>query len=92
MSIPGFASAVTKPSRSEIEAEIARQLEARGRGKSICPSEVARALSEDWRPMMNDVRAVASEMAGQGRLRPTQKDAEVDPVSATGPIRLRLPE
>lgn len=92
MSIPACANAVTTPSRSEIAQEIARQLSARGPGKSICPSEVARALADDWRGVMDEVRAAAGEMMRDGRLRVTQGDADVDPEEASGPIRLRLPQ
>ena len=43
---------------------------------SICPSEVARALKAheaDWRALMPQVRAVALELARQGRLLITQR-------------------
>ena len=59
----------------------------RGRAKSLCPSEVAKALAEDWRPLMPDVRAVAAAMP---EIVATQGGVEVDPVAARGPIRLRL--
>jgi hypothetical protein len=59
----------------------------RGREKSICPSEVAKALSEDWKPLMPEVRAVAAAMP---EIMATQGGVEVDPVTARGPIRLRL--
>ena len=58
----------------------------RGRDKSFCPSEAARALDEDWRPLMEDVRRVAASLP----LKATQRGERVDPVSATGPIRLAL--
>jgi hypothetical protein len=60
---------------------------ARGRGKSLCPSEVAKALAADWRPLMPKVRAVA---AGMPEIMATKGGAEVDPLTARGPIRLRL--
>lgn len=60
---------------------------ARGRGKSLCPSEVAKALAADWRPLMPEVRSVA---AGMPEIMATQGGAEVDPLTARGPIRLRL--
>ena len=58
----------------------------RGTGASFCPSEAARALSDDWRPLMPRVRRVASGLP----LVATQKGAPVDPLAARGPIRLRL--
>ena len=59
----------------------------RGRRKSLCPSEVAKALAADWRPLMSEVRAVA---AGMPEIIATQGGVEVDPLTARGPIRLRL--
>lgn len=59
----------------------------RGRGKSLCPSEVARALAPDWRPLMAEVRAVAAAMP---EIVAMQNGQEVDPLTARGPIRLRL--
>jgi hypothetical protein len=59
----------------------------RGRAKSICPSEIAKALSEDWRPLMPEVRAVAAVMP---EIVATQVGVEVDPLTARGPIRLQL--
>lgn len=59
----------------------------RGRRKSLCPSEVAKALEGDWRALMPEVRAVAAAMP---EIVATQAGVEVDPVTARGPIRLRL--
>lgn len=59
----------------------------RGREKSLCPSEVAKALAPDWRPLMPEVRQVA---AGMPEIVATQGGRVVDPVTAQGPIRLRL--
>lgn len=60
----------------------------RGRNKSLCPSEVAKALAPgDWRALMPEVRQVA---AGMPEIIATQGGDEVDPVTARGPIRLRL--
>jgi hypothetical protein len=62
-------------------------------GRSICPSDVARHLAKDqaaWRALMPAVRAVAAQLAREGKLVATQKDAVVDVQQARGPIRLRL--
>ena len=56
----------------------------RGVGKTFCPSEAARRLSDDWRPLMPEVRRVAATLD----LVATQKGQTVDPVTAKGPIRL----
>ncbi|MEM6622839.1 MAG: DUF3253 domain-containing protein [Pseudomonadota bacterium] len=75
-----------------IEDRIIDLLVRRGPGKTICPSEVARAMATEWRPLMPEVRDVAYAMAAVGRLRVLQKGMEVDPSTARGPIRLALPE
>jgi hypothetical protein len=63
--------------------DLARQ---RGRA-SFCPSEAARALAADWRPLMADVRRVAAGLP----LSATQRGRPVDAATARGPIRLSLP-
>lgn len=64
----------------------------RGVGKTICPSDVARSLSEDWRPLMPVVRGAAAELARAGQIKVTQKGRPVDALHARGPIRLGLPD
>ena len=59
----------------------------RGRAKTFCPSDAARALSPDWRPLMPRIRQVA---ATHPHLETVQKGQPVDPLTARGPIRLRL--
>ncbi len=85
-----MAGAVTPEA---IQAEILRQLAARGAGKSICPSEVARALAppEQWRPLMGPVRREAAALAGTGRLLILRKGKPVEPAAMRGVIRLGLP-
>jgi len=57
--------------------------------KSICPSDVARSLAgEDFRPLMDDVRAVAAKLVKRGEVSVTQKGTIVDPLAAHGPIRI----
>lgn len=75
------------PSDEEIAAVLTLIALERGRGKSFCPSEAARRLAADWRPLMPQVRAVA---AGLDALRATQNGLPVDPLAAKGPIRLVL--
>ena len=63
-----------------------------GADASVCPSEVARALSpDDWRSLMEPVRAGAVALAREGRLRITQRGVEVQAGPLHGPIRLSLP-
>jgi len=82
------------PNPDAIAAEILRQTAARGADKSICPSEVARALepSEDaWRRLMGAVRAAAIRLAREGRVEVLRKGKPVDPAAEIrGVIRLRI--
>lgn len=64
----------------------------RAPGRSICPSEVARALTPDWRPLMPRVRDVARQLALEGRVAVTQGGAVRDPdADLRGPIRIAHP-
>ena len=82
--------ATTQP---EAEAAIRAVLERRDRGKTICPSEAARALAgeDGFRALMPLVRSAARTMVDRGELEVTQRGEVVDPDSARGAIRLRLP-
>ncbi len=71
---------------AEIAEVLMRLARERGAGASFCPSEAARAMSQDWRALMRDVRRVAATLP----LRATQGGVTVDPLCARGPIRLRL--
>lgn len=79
----------------EMERVILALLEQRGAGKTICPSEAARALAgtearEAWEPLMEPARAAARRLVAAGRLAITQGGQVVDPSTAKGAIRLRL--
>lgn len=64
---------------------------ARGDGKSICPSDVARALdAAGWRAHLSRVRSVAADLARQGRIDILRKGRRIDPDHVKGVIRLRL--
>ena len=66
------------------------QVRQRGVSKTICPSEVARALGgEQWRDLMESVRSVGRELAAEGKIVVTQKGQVVNPEQAKGPIRYR---
>ena len=65
--------------------------EKRGTAKTFCPSEAARALSDDWRPLMPRVRRVAYSLVAEGRLSVFQKGVAVEPIGAKGAIRLGVP-
>lgn len=66
-------------------------LEQRDPGKTICPSDAARALGGDdgFRPLMDLVRDAAGELVEAGRIEVTQHGEPVDLERAKGPIRLR---
>lgn len=85
---------MSDPSPATIRASILELLAARAAGRTICPSETARALGGDdaFRPLMDPVREAAFAMADEGLLEVTQKGAVVDGRAARGPIRLRLPD
>jgi hypothetical protein len=82
------------PDQDKIAAEILRQTAARGADKSICPSEVARALAPEedaWRRLMGQVRAAAIRLARDGRIEVLRKGKPVDPAAEIrGVIRLRI--
>jgi hypothetical protein len=79
------------PDQAAIAAEILRQTAERGMEKSICPSEVARALAggEDWRPLMGRVRQAAIALSREGSVEILRKGKPVPPEEVRGVIRLR---
>lgn len=63
----------------------------RGPEKTICPSEVARAVGgETWRDLMETVRAIGADLADEGQIDVVQKGRVVDSRTAKGPIRYRV--
>ena len=87
------ASMTTNPDQASIAAEILRQTAERGTDKSICPSEVARALAGDgeWRPLMGPVRQAAVVLSREGAVEILRKGKPVAPEQVRGVIRLRRP-
>lgn len=86
-------SEIPKPQSDRLEAKILELCAARGPEKSICPSEVARALEpadETWRGLMKPVRRAAVTLAENGRIDILKKGKRIDPASVKGVIRLRL--
>lgn len=77
-----------------IEAAILDLTTARGRGKTICPSEAARALAGDrpeaWSRLMTQVRSVAVRMMKDGRIVITRKGRPVDPDDFKGVYRIAI--
>lgn len=63
----------------------------RGLEKTLCPSEVARALAADsWRDLMPRVRDMGIDLAESGVIVVTQRGQSVGPRRAKGPVRYRL--
>ena len=80
---------ITTPSDAEIRKTILLLTSQRGGGRTICPSEVARALrAENWRPLMPDVRRVAAQLIESNHLVAKQQGQVVQIETARGPIRL----
>ncbi|WP_317057227.1 MULTISPECIES: DUF3253 domain-containing protein [Roseovarius] len=68
---------------ADVLMDLARE---RGVHKTLCPSEAARRLALDWRPLMPRIRQVAAALP----LHVTQKGEEIDISTAKGAIRLSL--
>jgi len=86
----------SKPGEQDraLEATILRLLKDRGAGKTICPSEAARAVAGSdersaWGPLMEPARAAARRLVAEGQIAITQGGRAVDGSTAKGPIRLR---
>ncbi len=73
----------------ELEQRIRTLLDARAATATICPSDVARATAEDWRPLMEPVRRAARRLVAAGEVDIVQGGRVVDPSTARGPIRIR---
>jgi hypothetical protein len=76
--------------QDQLRTAILELLERRGPGKTICPSDAARAVAgADFRPLMDTARAAAAELVADGKIEVTQRGEVVDIAQARGPIRLR---
>lgn len=72
-----------------LESSILLLLESRANGATICPSEAARAVADDWQPLMERTRSAARRLHVAGTIDILQGGRVVDPSTAKGPIRLR---
>lgn len=77
-------------SSAALRAEILRQVVARGPDASICPSDVARALAVDWRPLLTPVRTAAAALSEAGEIEILRKGKPVPAQEMHGVIRLRV--
>lgn len=75
--------------RERLAAAMRTLLRRRKPESTICPSDAARvAGGETWRDAMDTARGVAAELAAEGLIEVRQHGARVDPVTATGALRL----
>lgn len=79
-----------------IEDLVFRLASERGLGKTICPTEAAKAAAEqrgeeDWHGRLSDVRAAAVRLARRGKLAVYRKGKPVDPNNFKGIYRIGLP-
>jgi hypothetical protein len=86
MTRPGTAS--PEAIRACLEDLVAQ----RGAGKTVCPSEVARALGgsnpDEWGRLMTPVRRVAVALMKEGRVTILRKGHAVDPDDFKGVYRI----
>lgn len=77
--------------RAERAAATIRALLRHRAGKTICPSDVARAIAGlRWRVAMPEVRAIVHALAARSEIEVQQGGKKADPARARGPIRLAL--
>jgi hypothetical protein len=83
------------PSPETLAETILALASERGAGKTICPSDAARALGgphpDGWGPLMQPVRRVAVSMAREGRVVIYRKGKQADPDDFKGVYRIGLP-
>jgi hypothetical protein len=86
---------VTRPDSRAIEAALMHLVGERGPGKTVDPTEAARALGgnhpDQWGPLMQPIRRVAVALAEQGRVIILRKGKPVDPRDFKGVYRLTAP-
>jgi hypothetical protein len=80
---------------SRLEQAVLAHAAERGPEKTLCPSDVARAIGgphpDGWGPLMQPLRRIAVRLAKEGRLVITRKGKAVDPDDFRGVYRLGLP-
>ncbi len=86
-------SELSHPGADALTAKILELCIERGPAKSICPSEVARALEAEedaWRRLMKPVRRAAIRLAEDGRIEILKKGKRIEPDNVRGVVRLRI--
>jgi len=86
---------VERPDSHAIEAALLRLVAERGPGKTVDPTEAARALAgshpDQWGPLMQPIRRAAVTLAEAGRIVILRKGKPVDPRDFKGVYRLAAP-
>ena len=80
-----------------IEDLVLRLAKERGAGKTICPTEAAKAAAEqrgdsDWQGRLPAVKAAAVRLAARGSVAIYRKGKPVDPENFKGIYRIGLPQ
>ncbi|QXV67160.1 DUF3253 domain-containing protein [Mucilaginibacter sp. 21P] len=76
---------------SKISQTILKMASQRAPDKTVCPSEIARALfPDDWRKHMADIRNEAIKLQEAGEVQITQKGKAVDVEHLKGPVRIKF--
>lgn len=91
-----MAGSTMSISEKELERIVLELVEARGPGKTICPSEAARVVAgsdpEVWRRLMPPLRRVAVRLMKSGQVVLRRKGRPVDPDDFRGIYRIGPPE
>jgi hypothetical protein len=81
-----------KDAAARIEETMIALVAVRGEGKTICPSEVARAIAGEhpdaWGRLMQPVRKVAVRLTKEGRVAIMRKGKPADPDDFKGVYRI----
>ncbi|GJD49843.1 hypothetical protein OPKNFCMD_2578 [Methylobacterium crusticola] len=93
---PTTAGTRERPGEDALAETLLRLVAERGPDKTVCPSEVARALGgphpDGWGPLMQPVRRQAVRLMKEGRVAILRKGRVVpDPDDFRGVYRLSLP-
>ncbi|MDZ7681222.1 MAG: DUF3253 domain-containing protein [Fodinibius sp.] len=83
-----------KGTKQQLKSIIMELVYRRGAGKTICPSEAARAFAKEdnWRRQMDTAREAASELRQENSIYIEQGGNPVELEQTSGPVRLRLRE
>ncbi len=83
---------MSDPAANPVRDAILAIAVARGAGKTLCPTDAAKAVSAaDWRRLLPGVRAEAVRLALEGRVVIYRKGRSVDPETFKGVYRIGLP-